>query len=259
MLIFYLLTIFAALPILAYILAQRTNNKGLVFGLTVIVMTSCLIIYISKFALIGSVQKQIINNKVFDQIYVDSKISSEYLKEIEDMLQEQELRNWLIALITKSIDLNKLNSAESLIAFSENFFITSNEKIVFYSLYTALRDKKFPEFKDSSFIVDFNSTSPCLIKDGEANLFIMNGPKIPIATTKFLNTQSLKITNDNSSIPGFDLASANLNKETIEFNVTINCKDSSEKFYVKNLIVLDKNRALNIYKINLNEWLKSPQ
>ena len=80
MLIFYLLTIFAALPILAYILAQRTNNKGLVFGLTVIVMTSCLIIYISKFALIGSVQKQIINNKVFDQIYVDSKISSEYLK-----------------------------------------------------------------------------------------------------------------------------------------------------------------------------------
>ena len=176
---------------MAYILAQRTNNKGLVFGLTVIVMTSCLIIYISKFALIGSVQKQIINNKVFDQIYVDSKISSEYLKEIEDMLQEEELRNWLIALITKSIDLNKLNSAESLIAFSENFFITSNEKIVFYSLYTALRDKKFPEFKDSSFIVDFNSTSPCLIKDGEANLFIMNGPKIPIATTKFLNTQSL--------------------------------------------------------------------
>ena len=50
------------------------------------------------------------------------------------MLQEEELRNWLIALITKSIDLNKLNSAESLIAFSENFFITSNEKIVFYSL-----------------------------------------------------------------------------------------------------------------------------
>ena len=87
----------------------------------------------------------------------------------------------------------------------------------------------------------------------------MNGPKIPIATTKFLNTQSLKITNDNSSIPGFDLASANLNKETIEFNVTINCKDSNEKFYVKNLVVLDKNRALNTYKINLNEWLKSPQ
>ena len=259
MLIFYLLTIFASLPILAYILAQRTNNKGLVFGLTVIVMTSCLIIYISKFALIGSVQKQIINNKVFDQIYVDSKISSEYLKEIEDMLQEQELRNWLIALITKSIDLNKLNSAESLIAFSENFFITSNEKIVFYSLYTALRDKKFPEFKDSSFIVDFNSTSPCLIKDGEANLFIMNGPKIPIATTKFLNIQSLTITNDHSSIPGFDLASAKLNKETIEFNVTINCEDSSKKFYVKNLVVLDKNRALNTYKINLNEWLKSPQ
>ena len=259
MLIFYLLTIFAALPILAYILSQRTNNKGLVFGFTLIVMTFCLIIFISKFALIGTVQKQIINNKVFDQIYVDSKISPQYLKEIEDILQEAELKNWLIALITKSVDLNKLNSAESLIAFSENFFITNNEKIIFYGLYTSLRDKKFPEFKDSSLIIDFNSTSPCFIKDGEANLFIMNGPKIPIATIKFLDSQPLKITNTHSSIPGFDLASANLNQETVEFNITINCKNSSEKFYIKNLVVLDKNRAFNTYKIDLNEWLISPQ
>ncbi len=31
MFIFYLLTIFAALPIVAYILAQRTPNKGLIY------------------------------------------------------------------------------------------------------------------------------------------------------------------------------------------------------------------------------------
>ena len=58
MIIFYLLTIFASLPIIAYILAQKTNNKGLIFGLTIIAMTFCLVIFISKFALIGSVQKQ---------------------------------------------------------------------------------------------------------------------------------------------------------------------------------------------------------
>ena len=219
MIIFYLLIIFASFPIIAYILAQKTNNKGLIFGLTIITMTFCLVIFISKFALIGSVQKQNINNKIFDQIYIDSKISTEYLKEIEDLLEDQELKNWLIGLITKSIDLKKLNSAESLIAFSENFFTTSNEKIIFYGLYTSLRDQKFPEYKDSSFAIDLDSKSPCLIKDGKINLFIMNGPEIPIATKEFKNIEDIKITNSDSMIPGFDLASAKLNQETIEFNM----------------------------------------
>ena len=259
MIIFYLLTIFASLPILAYVLAQKTNNKGLVFGLTIIAMTFCLVIFISKFALVGSVQKQNINNKIFDQIYVDSKISPEYLKKIEDILDEQELKNWLIGLITKSIDLNKLNSAESLIAFSENFFNTNNEKIIFYGLYTSLRDEKFPEFKDTSFVIDSNSKTPCLVKDGKINLFIMHGPDIPIATKEFNDIQDIKITNSDSMIPGFDLASANLNKETIEFNIAITCTEDNQNFYLKNLVILDNNRTQNTYKINLNEWLKDSQ
>ena len=259
MIIFYLLTIFASLPIIAYILAQKTNNKGFIFGLTIISMTFCLAIFISKFAVIGSVQKQIINNKIFDQIYVDSKISTKYLKEIEDILEEQELKNWLIALATKSIDLNKLNSAESLITYSENFFNTSNEKIVFYGLYTSLRDQKFPEFQDSSFALDLNSKVPCLIKDGKIDLFIMNGPEIPIATKEFKNIQNIKITNSDSMIPGFDLASAKLNQETIEFNIEITCFENNKNFYLKNLVVLDNDNVHNIYKINLNEWLKDSQ
>ena len=80
MLSFYLLTFFAALPILAYILAQKTNNKGLVIGFTTIVLSLCLVVFVSKFAILGSLQKQILNNKIFDQIYIDSKISSEHLK-----------------------------------------------------------------------------------------------------------------------------------------------------------------------------------
>ena len=259
MIIFYLLTIFASLPIIAYVLAQKTSNKGLIFGSTIIAMTFCLVIFISKFALIGSVQKQNINNKIFDQIYVDSKISSQYLKEIEEILEDQELKNWLIALITKSIDLKKLNSAESLIAYSENFFTTSNEKIVFYGLYTLLRDQKFPDFQDSSFAIDRNSKSPCLIKDGKINLFIMNGPEIPLAKKDFLDFTDIQVTNLDSVIPGFDLASAHLNQETIEFGIDIVCSNSNETYYLKNLIVLDKNKSFNTYKIDLNEWLKKSQ
>ena len=168
-------------------------------------------------------------------------------------------KNWLIRLITKSIDLKKLNSAESLIAFSENFFTTSNEKIIFYGLYTSLRDQKFPEFKDSSFAIGLDSKTPCLIKDGKINLFIMNGPEIPIATKEFKNIEDIKITNSDSMIPGFDLASAKLNQETIEFNIEITCLENNKNFYLKNLVVLDNSSTHNTYKINLNEWLKDSQ
>ena len=161
MLIFYLLTIFASLPIIAYVLAQKTNNKGIIFGLTIIILTICLVVFISKFAVIGSLQKQILSNKIFDQVYIDERISPEYLNETKDILNAQELKNWLINLVGKSIELNKLNSAESLITFSERFFESSEEKLIFYGMYTMLRDAKFPEFKDSRLVIDSNSSTPC--------------------------------------------------------------------------------------------------
>ena len=67
------------------------------------------------------------------------------------------------------------------------------------------------------------------------------------------------LTNLDSVIPGFDLASAHLNQETIEFNIKISCIDNFDFFYVKNLIVLNQTSTANKYKINLNEWLKTPQ
>ena len=259
MVIFYLLTIFAALPIIAYVLAQKTSHKGLIFGSTIIILTICLVVFISKFAFIGSVQKQVLSNKIFDQIYIDERISPEYLNEINSILSEQELKNWLINLSGKSIDLNKLNSAESLITFSERFFNSNEEKLIFYGMYTTLRDAKFPEFKDARLVIDSNSSTPCLIESGIINLFIMNGPEIPLAKKDFLDFTDIQVTNLDSVIPGFDLASAHLNQETIEFGIDIICSNSNETYYLKNLIVLDKNKSFNTYKIDLNEWLKKSQ
>ena len=129
MLIFYFISLFAALPVIEYVLASKTRNKGMVFGSSAIVLSFCIIIYLSKFSLIGSLQNQLINNKIFDEIYLDSKISNEFLRKIEDNLNEQQVKDWLIRYISKSIDLEKLNSAESLIAYSEKFFSSNEEKI----------------------------------------------------------------------------------------------------------------------------------
>ena len=60
-------------------------------------------------------------------------------------------------------------------------------------------------------------------------------------------------------IPGFDLASAYLNQESIEMKIKINCLDDMQTFYVKNIIVLNQDIPFNSYKINLNEWFKTSQ
>ena len=259
MFIFYLLTILAALPIIAYVLAQKTLNKGLIFGSSFLIFSLCLIMFISKFAFVGSFEKQWLNNKIFDEIYIDSAISIEYLKKLENVLDEDELKNWLVALIGKSIDLKKLKSAESLITFSERFFISNNEKLIFYNLYSALRDEKFPKFKNSSFKIDSSSLYPCSIRNGEVILFITNGPEIPIAKKEFKNKDNISLNNLDSVIPGFDLASAYLNQESIEMKIKINCLDDQQIFFVENKIFLNQDIPFNSYKINLNEWFKTPQ
>ena len=256
MAIFYLITIFASLPILAYVLSQRTSYKGIVFATTVFVLIGCLILFVSKFAILGSVNKQILTKNINDQIYIDEKISTDNLKQFDSLLNIEEKKVWSIELISKSIDLKKLNSAESLLVFSEKFFISQSEKLIFFSLYTQLRDTNFPEYKNSSFQISSDSYFPCDVEEGLISLFIDNAPEIPIAEKQFSQINEIFLLNADSTIPGFDIASALLNNETIEINIKILCKNSEENYYVNNLLVLDKNRITNSYKISSNEWLK---
>jgi hypothetical protein len=60
-------------------------------------------------------------------------------------------------------------------------------------------------------------------------------------------------------IPGFDLASAYLNQESIKMKIKINCLDDQQTFFVENNIFLNQDIPFNSYKINLNEWFKTPQ
>ena len=256
MAIFYLLTIFASLPILAYVLSQRTSYKGIIFATTVFVLIGCLILFVSKFAILGSVNKQVLTKNINDQIYIDEKISTDNLKQFDSLLNIEEKKIWSIELISKSIDLKKLNSAESLLVFSEKFFISQSEKLIFFSLYTQLRDTNFPEYKNSSFQISSDSYFPCDVEEGLISLFIDNAPEIPIAEKQFSQINEIFLLNADSTIPGFDIASALLNNETIEINIKILCKNSEENYYVNNLLVLDKNRITNSYKISSNEWLK---
>ena len=75
-------------------------------------------------------------------------------------------------------------------SFFRKFFVTNDEKVIFYGLYTNLRDIKFPKFKDSNFKIHQDSEVPCRINTAEIQLFIMNGPEIPIAKQEFEDIQN---------------------------------------------------------------------
>ena len=108
MIIFYLLLFLASLPIIAYLLSQKTNNKGIIFGSSIIVLSLCLIIFISKFAVLGDVN-QMLSDKILDQIYIDSVISKEHLKEVESFLSEEELKIWMIKPVQTEHHQNNKN------------------------------------------------------------------------------------------------------------------------------------------------------
>ena len=87
----------------------------------------------------------------------------------------------------------------------------------------------------------------------------MNGPGIAIASSEFGDFSSLVLSNSSSSIPGFDIASAYLNQETIDIKASVNCANSPSNLSFETSILFDQAMPSNTYKIKVNEWLKKEQ
>ncbi|MDA8856785.1 hypothetical protein N9I64_02725, partial [Gammaproteobacteria bacterium] len=99
----------------------------------------------------------------------------------------------------------------------------------------------------------------CNQNSSMVRLSIVDGPGVPIAENSFSNTSEYSLSNKNSLIPGFDIASALLNNESIEIFIELNCKDNSEIYQFNSIFIFDPNSPLNTYKINLNDWSKRKQ
>ena len=122
-----------------------------------------------------------------------------------------------------------------------------------------MRDLKFPNFSNSKFILQLSPPIGCLKFEGNISLFIMNGPNIPIASLNFENSAKVVLKNINSSIPGFDIASAYLNSETLELKVSLFCINSNLYYFSENALLFEQNNHINSHNIRPNEWLKREQ
>lgn len=259
MIFIYLLAFFAFIPILAYLLSQKTKNKGYIFGISFLVILICLFSVIGKYSFLGSIENQKINSNILINIDNDRKISKKIIQKFDKNINNQEKLYWLQSYIKKAIEDNKLIAAESLISISEPYFQTADEKYIFYSLYTNLRDAKFPSYAKSELFINFISPPGCENLEGSLDVFIVNGPQIPIATKQFTNSSELVLKNTDSSIPGFDLASAYLNQEALDLKILLNCTDLDTTFYSESTLLFNNNQPVNSYNIKANEWSKREQ
>ena len=122
-----------------------------------------------------------------------------------------------------------------------------------------MRDKRFPEYSQSKFVIEFEPIDNCDIGNSELKAFITNGPDLPIALIEFPTLQEITITNDYSLIPGFDISSAILNNESVDLEINLSCNDSVDKISFNSTFLLNSNNLFNSYKIQANQWLKKEQ
>ena len=256
MIFIYLLSFFALLPIFAYLLNQGTTNKGYILGISTIIILLCIFSFIGKFSYLGFFEEQELTNEIKDNIRNDNGISSKTLQKFEQLIEDENKIYWMQGLILEAIDSKKYNSAENLITYSERYFKSSEEKFIFYSLYRDLRDSKFPLFANATILIDFDRPPNCSNYSGLVEIFIMNGPDIPIAKINVNENTMAILNNTSSSIPGFDVSSAYLNKETVDIQFSLICKNSETEYTTEALVLLDQSEPSNTYKISSNEWLK---
>ena len=256
MIFIYLLSFFALLPIFAYLLNQGTTNKGYILGIATIIILLCIFSFIGKFSYLGFFEEQELTNEIKDNIRNDNGISSKTLQKFDQLIEDENKIYWMQGLILEAIDSKKYNSAENLITYSERYFKSSEEKFIFYSLYRDLRDSKFPLFANATILIDFDRPPNCSNYSGLVEIFIMNGPDIPIAKINVNENTMAILNNTSSSIPGFDVSSAYLNKETVDIQFSLICKNSETEYTTEALVLLDQSEPSNTYKISSNEWLK---
>ena len=259
-LLYIAITILFLLPIIAFLFKQVTNLKGVVIGITVFIISVVLVAYFSSFSFIGNYQISSLNNKIIQKILNNNEIEEDLFSKFNLVVPLEDQKIWLAKYLNKSISDKKIKPAESLIAFSEPFFQTNEEKLVFYNFYTMLRDLKFPISKEVALMVDLSSIDSlkCSLLQSEIEVYINKGPEIPIASKKSSDLDKILLDSRHSLIPGFDLPSAYLNNEEMLIEAKILCENGIS-YSFESIFLFITSSPINDYKIETNQWSRVAQ
>ena len=256
MIIFYIIALVALIPITIYLLARDSQHKAFVFSFAFILIGISLLGFTSKFSFLGSAQEVILVNELQEAMDGNTELNADFFIKFDNLIEDNRKNSWLEQAILYAIDIESLVAAEQLMKFAEPIFANSNEQVRFYAIYSILRDKKFPEYALAKMEIDFVPAKSCRVERVNFNLFIANGPAVPIAKSISEDPNVFKVTlsNTDSMIPGFDIASALINEEKVILKTGLLCTDSSTYYSNFSSIINNMNAAILKVQINEKDW-----
>ncbi len=255
-------TIIISLPVIAYLLNPLSNQKSLIFLVTILVFGGFVLNFISKNPFIGSwaqaTQSELMLRTISRDEEVDKLLLNQYI--FSNTSEEQ---SFLIGtqFFYKALEAQSFISAESILKYLNVEFVSENFQIPIFNLLADLRDEKYPEIANSNLLINIENPTNCNMQLLQLGVSIPNGPGVNIASKELLSPNidvPIKLDKSNSMVRGFDIASAFIQQEVIKVKALAECnKFTYEAFKSIDLkYSQDNQEELFFYT---DEWLKKEQ
>ncbi len=262
MLIIIALSAILLLPVIAYLLHPMSNQKSIVFLITIIVFGGFFINFISKKPFIGSwiqatqselILRTISRNEEFDGVFLNEYLKSQSTLDQSFLISTQ--------VFYKALEQKSFISAESILKHINAEFASENFQVPIFNLLADLRDEKYPKIANSNLLVNYENPTNCNLNLLKLDVSIPNGPDVKIASKELLSpniNMPIRLDITNSVVRGFDIASAFLQQEIIMIEAFIGCDNFAfEAFKTVDLkYSQDNQEELFFYT---DEWLKKEQ
>lgn len=254
-------TIIILLPVIAYLLNPLSNQKSLIFLVTILVFGGFVLNFISKKPFIGSWVQATQSESILRTISRDEEIDKLFLNQYIEKPSEE--KSFLIGtqVFYKALEAQSFISAESILRHLNAEFISENFQVPIFNLLADFRDEKYPEIANSNLIINIENPANCIVQLLQLGVSIPNGPGVNIASKELLSPNidmPIKLDKSNSMVRGFDIASAFMQQEVIKVKALAECDNFTfEAFKSIDLkYSQDNQEELFFYT---DEWLKKEQ
>jgi hypothetical protein len=254
-LIFFSLLV-ALSPLIFHIVSRDKVSKTVHFLIIILVSVIIFILYFAKGSKFSSFETFSDLARINSAIEQDISLSSIDLAAVTKDLGINEKAIFLNNLFEDSLERESLESAASLLAFTNAALYNGDFQSILLVMYANLRDKQYPELLNRQIKIQIDKET-CSISKLFGAAFLANGPKIPISeNVSFINELILK--QDQFIVRGFDMVSAILNNEIIGISLEKSCDNEIfiSSLEVSGASLLSEDLTLYIEK---NAWLKKEQ
>ena len=255
-------TIIILLPVIAYLLNPLSNQKSLIFLVTILVFGGFVLNFISKNPFIGSwvqaTQSESILRTISHDEEVDKLLLNQYI--YSNTSEEQ---SFLIGtqFFYKALEAQSFFSAESILKHLNEEFVSENFQVPIFNLLADFRDEKYPEIANSNLVINIENPANCNMQLLQLGVSIPNGPGVNIASKELLSPNidmPIKLDKSNSMVRGFDIASAFMQQEVIKVTAIAECNNFTFEAFKSIDLKYSQNNKEELF-FYTDEWLKKEQ